>query len=211
LELTLATEIYPLFFITTLVVVFSPGPAAIVVAEQGVGHGAKSAFLGTLGIASANVVYFLLSATGIASLLLASNLVFTAIKWLGVAYLVYLGLSAIFSKSGGLVVRKDVSPAFSAKRFFIKGFVVEISNPKALLYFTALLPQFLNTAQPVAPQLLIMGLTTLVLDLLSYSLYGLLGDRLAHSALKQWVINLINRCAGGFLIFTGLKMATVER
>jgi homoserine/homoserine lactone efflux protein len=207
----MTTEIYLLFLITTLVVVFSPGPAAIVVAEQGASHGVKSAFLGTLGIASANVVYFLLSATGIASLLLASNLVFTAIKWLGVAYLVYLGLSAIFSKSGGLVVRKDASQAFSAKRFFIKGFVVEISNPKALLYFTALLPQFLNTAQAVAPQLLIMGLTTLMLDLLSYNLYGLLGDRLAHSSLKQWVVNLINCSAGGFLIFAGLKMSTIER
>ncbi len=207
----MTTEIYLLFLITTLVVVFSPGPAAIVVAEQGAGHGAKSAFFGTLGIASANVVYFLLSATGIASLLLASNLVFSAIKWLGVAYLVYLGLSAIFSKSGGLVVRKDASQAFSAKLFFIKGFVVEISNPKALLYFTALLPQFLNTSQPLALQLLIMGLTTLMLDLLSYNLYGLLGDRLARSALKQWVVNLINRTAGGFLIFAGLKMSTIER
>ena len=207
----MTTDVYLLFLITTLVVVFSPGPAAIVVAEQGAGHGAKSAVFGTLGIASANVVYFLLSATGIASLLLASNLVFTVIKWLGVAYLVYLGLSAIASKSGGLVVRKDASHVFSARRFFVKGFVVEISNPKALLYFTALLPQFLNTSQALAPQLVIMGVTTLVLDLLSYSLYGLLGDRLARSALKQWVINLVNRTAGGFLIFAGLKMATMER
>lgn len=207
----MSTEIYLLFLITTLVVVFSPGPAAIVVAGQGASSGTKRSLFGTLGIASANVVYFLLSATGIASLLIASNLVFSVIKWLGVAYLIYLGITAVFSQSGGLVVKKDEANVFSAKQFFIKGFVVEISNPKALLYFSALLPQFLNTTQPIASQLLLMGVTTLILDLISYALYGLLGDRLAKTTMKRWVVNLINRTAGGFLLFAGVKMATVEQ
>ena len=201
-------DIYLLFFVTTLVVVFSPGPAAVVVAGQGASGGQRRAFFGTFGIASANVVYFVLSATGVASLLLASHVVFGVIKWLGVGYLIYLGLTAIFSRSGGFVVKRGDLES-SARRFFIKGFVVEISNPKALLYFSALLPQFLNRAEPLVPQLLIMGATTLLLDLIAYSLYGLLGDKLGRSSVKPRIINLINRTAGGFLIFAGVRMATV--
>lgn len=210
LEKAMAIDMYLLFLVTTLVVVFSPGPAAMVVAGQGASSGARYALFGTLGIASANVFYFLLSATGIASLLIASHLVFSTIKWLGVAYLLYLGCSAIFSQSGGLLIHRD-SKTFSARRYFAKGFIIEISNPKALLYFSALLPQFLNTSEPLGLQLLLMGLSTLVLDLISYTLYGLLGKSLAQTSMKRWLVNLMNRSAGGFLLFAGLRMATVKQ
>ena len=125
-----------LFLITTIVVVFSPGPAAITIAAQGSGNGLKNAIFGVLGVAFANVVYFTLSATGIASLVIASQFVFSIIKWVGVVYLIYLGLSAIFSKSGGLIIE----PGKKDKRLalFSKGFIVEFANPKALLYFAAI-------------------------------------------------------------------------
>ena len=79
-----------LFLATTAVVVFSPGPAAITMTAQGSGNGLRRAQYGVFGIASANVIYFALSATGIASIIIASHLLFTTIKWVGVFYLVYL-------------------------------------------------------------------------------------------------------------------------
>jgi len=206
----MALELYLFFLATTLVVVFSPDPAAVVAAGQGAASGVRASAYGALGIATANVVYFALSATSIAALLIASNAVFGAIKWAGVAYLLYLGGSAILSRSGGLIVTKTDVP-FSRRRFFANGFVVEISNPKALLYFTALLPQFLDPSTAVIPQVLVMGASTLVLDLAVYPVYGALGDRLSRTALKGWVVNTINRTAGGFLIMAGLKLATVDR
>ncbi|GAB5534887.1 MAG: LysE family translocator [Rubricoccaceae bacterium] len=206
----MALDLYLFFLATTLVVVFSPGPAAVVAAGQGAASGVRASVFGTLGIAAANVVYFALSATGIAALLIASNAVFGAIKWAGVAYLLYLGASAILSRSGGLIVERSAIP-FSPARFFARGFIIEISNPKALLYFTALLPQFLDPSHAVLPQLLVMGASTLALDLVAYPLYGALGDRLSKTAMKGWVVNAINRTAGGFLIFAGLKLATVDR
>ena len=199
--------IYLVFFLTTAVVIFVPGPAAITIAAQGASNGCKRAAFGTLGVASANAVYFILSAMGIASLLIASSFVFNAIKWVGVAYLVYLGLSAIFSKTGG--IQFPNGHLQSAVSLFGRGFLVEIANPKALLYFAAILPQFLDVSKPILPQILLMGGTTVVLDLIAYSLYAYAGDRLTSGRVKDWIVRLINRVAGGALLLAGARMASV--
>lgn len=198
---------YFLFLVTTAVVVFSPGGAAVAIASQGAGNGMRRTMFGVTGVALANAVYFAMSATGIAALLIASNLIFSIIKWVGVAYLVYLGLNAIFSASGGIVVKAGAKS--SRKSLFAKGFVIEFANPKALLYFAAILPQFVDTTAPILPQILLMGLTTILLDFVSYSLYAFLGFRLTRNAVKDWVIKSINRVAGGALIFAGFRMASV--
>ncbi|WP_430428153.1 LysE family translocator [Parasphingorhabdus sp.] len=199
--------IYALFFLTTAVVILSPGPAAIAVASQGAGSGMKYAIFGVVGVAAANAVFFILSALGIASLLIASDVIFGVIKWSGVAYLTYLGLSAIFSKSGALQV-SAAAPQSRAK-LFVKGFVIEIANPKALLYFAAILPQFLDVSRSFLLQIMIMGVTTIFLDLISYSLYAYLGERLTKGAVKDWIITLINRVAGGALLYAGIRIAVV--
>lgn len=199
--------IYLVFMFTTAVVILTPGPAAIAIAAQGAGNGHRRATFGVFGVAAANAVYFILSATGIASLLIASSFVFGVIKWVGVAYLVYLGLSAIFSKTGG--IKFATGKLQSALSLFGKGFLVEFANPKALLYFAAILPQFLDVSKPVMPQILIMGGTTVVLDLISYSLYALAGDRLTSGSVKEWIVRLVNRVAGGALLLAGARMASV--
>ena len=201
-------SIFLLFLATTAVVVFSPGPAAITITAQGSGNGVLRAQYGIFGIASANVIYFALSATGIASIIIASNFLFTIIKWIGIAYLVYLGLSAIFSKSGGLKIKKGKRD--EARILFAKGFVVEFANPKALLYFAAILPQFLNVNAPIAPQFLIMGVTTLVLDIVAYSVYAFLGASISKSGVKPWVVKSLNTTAGGALLFSAFKMMKVS-
>lgn len=202
-------ETYILFLITTAVVVFTPGAAAITVASQGAANGGRRALAGVFGIASANVIYFVLSATGIASLIIASNLLFLIIKWIGVAYLLWLGLNAIFSANGPIRVSAGTATA-STRKLYAQGFVIEFANPKALMYFAAILPQFLNTDLPILPQILIMGVTTLVIDLTSYTAYGFLGDRIAAGGLRKWVVGLINKSAGAALIFAGIRMASVS-
>ncbi len=196
-----------LFVVTTFVVVFSPGPAAIAITAQGSGNGVLRAQYGIFGIAIANAIYFILSATGIASIIIASNLLFTIIKWVGIAYLTYLGVSAILSKSGGLQVNQGKRA--SARALFFNGFVVEFSNPKALLYFAAILPQFLDVTAPIAPQIFIMGLTTLVLDITVYSTYAFLGASIARRGVKPWIVKSLNTTAGGALLFSAFKMMRV--
>jgi len=205
----MAFETYLIFLLTTAVVIFTPGAAAISVASQGAANGGRRALAGVAGIASANVIYFALSATGIASLIIASNLMFQIIKWVGVAYLVWLGCHAIFSASGPIQVAKSKASS-SLGRLFSQGFVIEFANPKALMYFAAILPQFLDPASPILPQILIMGFTTLFIDLTSYTAYAYLGDRIARGGLKNWIVTLINKTAGGALLFAGFRMASVS-
>lgn len=196
------------FALTTAVVIFSPGPTAILMASQGAGNGLKRTLFGVFGITCATMVYFAMSATGIASLIVASHTLFQVIKWAGVAYLVYLGCSAIFSKSGGLVV-KSGEPMRNPRSLFAHGFLIEFSNPKALLYFSAILPQFLDVSRPIALQFFIMWATAFLLQCVIYSAYAYLGERLIQGGVKSWVINSINKTAGAVLIFAGLKMASV--
>jgi len=198
-----------LFLVTTLVVVLSPGPAAITVTAESASNGFKSSFLVILGVAIANVVFFVLSATGIAALLIASHTLFSIIKWVGVAYLLYLGLSAIFSQAGPLSIKPLNNAKGRGYKVFLKGFILELSNPKALLYFSALLPQFIDISIPILPQLALLCLITLILDLVCYSLYGYLGFKSMSVGIKPSIIKLINRSAGVMLIFAGIKMASM--
>lgn len=199
-----------LFLTATFVVVLSPGPAAIAVTAESASNGFKSSVWVILGIAIANVVFFVLSATGIAGLLIASHSLFSVIKWIGVAYLLYLGLSAIFGDAGPLKINKSNSAKARWYKVFLKGFILEISNPKALLYFSALLPQFIDIANPIIPQLAILCLITLFIDLFCYFLYGYLGFKSMSVGIKPMVTKLINRSAGCMLIFAGVKMASVK-
>ncbi|WP_422375815.1 LysE family translocator [Roseibium sp.] len=201
-------DTYLIFLMTTAVVVFSPGAASVTVATQGAANGGRRALCGVVGIACANAVFFALSATGIASLILASHMAFSVIKWVGVAYLVWLGLTALLSRGGAIRVRKGKRRS-SLSVLFVQGFVVEFANPKALLYFAAILPQFLDPEAAILPQILIMGGTTFLIDLTSYSAYAFLGDRLTRGGLKDWVVNLINKCAGAALLYAGFRMASV--
>lgn len=201
-------QTFLIFATTTAVLIISPGPSAILMASQGAGNGLRRTMFGVFGITCATVIYFALSATGIASLIVASHTLFQIIKWAGVAYLIYLGCTAIFSKSGGFVVQSETQTR-RARALFAHGFLIEFSNPKALLYFSAILPQFLDVTRPIAPQFLIMWVTAFVLQCAIYSAYAYLGERLIKGGVKSWVVNAINKIAGGALIFAGLKMASV--
>ncbi|MDI6746766.1 MAG: LysE family translocator [Rhodocyclaceae bacterium] len=207
----ISIETLLLFLATTFVVVLSPGPAAISVTGEAASNGFKRAFLVILGVAVANVAFFVLSGTGIAALIIASNALFTAIKWIGVAYLLYLGVGAIIGSAGPLNISPSTREAGNPHKAFLKGFIVEASNPKALLYFSALLPQFVDISRPVFPQLAIMCFMTFFIDLLCYSLYAYLGHKSSRVAISPFIIKCINRTAGGMLIFAGIKMSTVER
>lgn len=200
-------SVFLIFFGATLAVVCSPGPAAICAASQGAGNGLSKAFSGVIGIALANVVYFALSATGIAALIITSHQIFNLIKWVGVLYLIYLGAGAIFGTAGGLKIARGAS--MSRHKLFLQGFIVEFANPKALLYFAAILPQFINPANPVWLQILIMGGVTVVIDLTVYTGYAYISHRLINGGVKQKIVKLINVFSGSALLFAAYKMARV--
>lgn len=201
-------QTYVLFLITTFTVIASPGAAAILAASQGAANGFGRAISGVLGIASANAVYFALSATGLASLMLGSDLAFQTVKWAGVIYLFWLGFQAIFSKAGGIQIKTRASRP--RHRLFAHGFVIEFANPKALMYFAAILPQFLDPTHPLPPQILIMGGTTFAADCAIYGAYAFLGHHLTRRGVRPAVVSIINKFAGAALIFVGARMVLLS-
>ena len=205
----MSIELYLFFLVTTVTLILVPGPSAITVATQGASHNSKNALLCILGVASADTLFFLLSATGIASLIVTSNLLFSVIKWFGVAYLLYLGFSAMFSKAGAFKIVSPVTKSHT-KKAFSQGLIVQLANPKALMYFSALLPQFIDPNKPLIFQMFIMGITCIFADILVYSMFSRMGAQLAKHPVKAWVMNIINKAAGITLITTGIKMAAIE-
>src|SRR5580698_10846606 len=115
-------QLWSFFAVTETVLCFTPGPAVLLVLSQALVRGTKRTVFSILGILSANTVYFAISATGLGAVLLASYNVFFAIKWIGAAYLVWLGLSALFGKSKLVSVKPDETRAVSDTRLFVNGF-----------------------------------------------------------------------------------------
>lgn len=199
-----------IFIITTFVVVLSPGPAAIAATAEAASRGFSKSMWLIFGIAVANSVFFVLSATGIAALILTSGLMFSIIKWTGVAYLLYLGLRMIFGRFNPISVSNEKIEKNPHKAFG-RGFALEIVNPKALLYFSALLPQFIDVANPIIPQLVIFCLITFVLDFICYSGYAYLGAQSKVFKNSPIITQIINKATGGLLVFIGLRMTSIER
>ena len=152
-----------------------------------------------------NAIYFVVSALGVASVIAASHTAFMIIKWCGALYLAYLGLRALLSKQGQETI--SVSSASSARRGWTNGTVVQLSNPKALIFFTAILPQFIDPRGNVLFQIFILGVAGLVVELGVLSVYIAAADRIARRGLNNqhlWA----QRLGGAFLL--GIA-ATVAR
>ena len=202
-------ETWMLFVITEAALCFTPGPAVLLVLSHGLTRGTGSSVYANLGILTGNAAYFALSATGLGALLLASYEVFSAIRWLGAAYLVWLGVMAFFGKSAVLAVNR-AAPT-SAVRTFANGALLQVANPKALVFFVALLPQFIDPNRAVLAQVAILGVTSVVIEFGVLLAYGALAGRLTSVAARPRFQRLANRIAGTMLVAAGVGMARLER
>lgn len=190
-----------IFVCTETVLCLIPGPAVMFILSSALKAGAKKSIASNLGILTANTVYFALSATGIGALLLSSKL-FLAVKWIGAAYLILLGARLLFTRSGTASSAQPLTD-HKSHRLFFNGFTLQMSNPKAILFFSALLPQFLNPHAPIIPQAVILGATSVIIEFSILLAYGIAG-----SAITPRYARLTNRVAGGLLIGAGAGLAT---
>ena len=200
-----------IFVATEGVLSLTPGPAVLYVLSSALRAGARKSVASSLGILAANVVYFVLSATGLGALLLASYNLFFAVKWIGAAYLIFLGLRALLGHANVLDAATDSPIGKRASRLFVDGFILQVSNPKALIFFTALLPQFINPRRAVAPQVAILGVTSVVLEFFILFGYGIAAGRAAVLARQPRYATWTNRLAGALLIGAGAGLATLRR
>jgi len=196
------------FLITATVMAFVPGPAVLYVAGQGVRHGAKKAVAANLGILSGNAVWFAASAVGLATLIAVAAPLFIVIKWLGVAYLAWLGLCAWRDAVRGTGSLTIARPVPTGLRMWRQGVLLQLANPKAILFFTALLPQFIDTAHAIAPQVFVLAVTSIVSEFFVLAAYAWLAARGGALLLaRPRLARASDVAAGTCLIGAGIGLA----
>ena len=196
------------FLITATVMAFVPGPAVLYVAGQGVRHGAKKAVAANLGILSGNAVWFAASAVGLATLIAVAAPVFIVIKWLGVVYLAWLGLCAWRDAVRGTGSLTMARPVPTGLRMWRQGVLLQLANPKAILFFTALLPQFIDTAHAIAPQVFVLAVTSIVSEFFVLAAYAWLAARGGALLLaRPRLARASDAAAGTCLIGAGIGLA----
>jgi homoserine/homoserine lactone efflux protein len=198
-------EAWLAFCVTETLLCLTPGPAVLFVVSVSLARGFRTGMAGALGILTTNALYFALSATGIAAALLASNEVFTALKWAGAGYLVWVGLRMIFSRSAPAL---DPEPQ-PVHRSFLRGVVVQGANPKALVFFVALLPQFIDPKLPVARQVLILGVSSVLIEFVTLTLYVAVAVRARRFAGAR-LAGPLERIGGGFLVAAGARLVLIR-
>src|SRR5581483_12011255 len=163
-----------LFLLAALGLLLIPGPAVLYVVTRSVSQGRRAGLASVGGIELAGLTHTVAAAFGLSALLLASALAFSIVKYLGAAYLIYLGVRTFLSRHDG---KQEAAAPRSLSRLFMQGFVVNILNPKTALFFYAFLPQFVDPARgAVVWQILFFGALFVLLAFCTDSLYALLGS-----------------------------------
>jgi homoserine/homoserine lactone efflux protein len=199
------------FIPTVILLDLTPGPAVLLVLATALRRGPRPSVAATLGILSANSIYFAISATSLGALLLASYRIFFLVKWAGAAYLVYLGVKALLSKSSPLGGPQGMPGARSFRRIYADGLLLQLSNPKAIVFFAALLPQFIDSTGNPALQVVILGITSVILEFLVLLGYGLAAGRAMAVAREPRYTKWTNHVSGMLLIGAGGGLALLRR
>lgn len=191
---------YAVFFGVMMVMAATPGPANLFSIANGAEKGRRAVIEGVVGMNLASLTWFAGAALGLGAVIAAFPQLFKLLAWIGAAYVAWLGLKALraaWRGEGGpthALIRTGRSP-------FVDGFTVQITNPKALLFFTAVLPPFLDVKRPFLAQLSVFAATTTGLDVCTMTGYGLGGAMLAARMTEP-------RFRRGFSIFVGLLLLT---
>ena len=174
--------------------------------------GFRSAWYSALGIISAIYLILTLSFTGLGLIISQSEWIFGLIKWTGAAYLVYLGIKALRSNQASLkTTQLESSEGLKPWSHYWTGFIVGASNPKAIVFFTALFPQFIDPNAPLLAQYLVLAATFLVLELFWLLAYAYLGKRSSHWLMAEGRAKWFNRVSGSVFVSAGALLSTTSR
>lgn len=204
-------ETWVLYFMAVLILTASPGPSALLCMTKAVSSGWRAGVWVAMGSLTAITLMMTLSFVGLGVLISSSETLFNLIKWGGVVYLIYLGLKLIFSKQDSYEFnRTPVQQRLSAIKHYASGFVVGASNPKAILFFTALFPQFIDANESLLTQYTVLASTFMVLELSWLCCYVYLGQKSSAWILARGRAKLFNRLTGGVFVGAGAVLSTAS-
>ncbi len=195
-----------LVYLAAVAVFFAtpPDTSQLLIISNSARHGLRRATITIAGDLSANVLQMTGAAFGLAAIITTSQTAFEWIKWLGVAYLAWIGLQLMLSPA--TAGEPEGKAPDRTSRLYRQGFITSMANPFAVVFFGALFPQFIDPALPVLPQLMILGLTYLLVDCLTLLAWGWLSMR-AVRLLRQHPFGLINKVCGSLMIAAAVLLA----
>jgi threonine/homoserine/homoserine lactone efflux protein len=205
-----------LFVTTVFFLSATPGPNMLLALSHGIRFGARKAVATGIGTIAALMILMIVSVTGLGAILAASETAFSIVKWCGVAYLLFLGVRTWRAPGMTDVSDAEAAGAGPAKptpawKLGAQAFLVCFSNPKAIVFFVALFPQFLETSQPLGPQVGVLALTFGIVEFLWIMAYATGGGRLVPVLKRAGFGRLVNRLSGGMLIGAGALLAVARR
>lgn len=199
-----------LFSAVAFIAIATPGPTVLLALTNGSRFGVRASLAGMFGAVLSDAVLVLAVAVGLGALLAASELLFSIVKWVGVAYLAYLGFRLVRSKGVLAAPAGGADSAATPRAIFMRSFLVAVTNPKGYLFCSALLPQFIDTAEPVAAQYLALGLVFAAIDfgvMLAYAFAGVQAIRLLRDKGVLW----LERASGAALLALAGSLALYRR
>jgi len=198
------------YFIATIILSLSPGPGVFSSISSGLHHGFRLGLWNGVGMQAANLILVGIVSLGLGAILLASETLFALVKWLGVAYLIYLGVVTWRAPAHGFQDNPH-DEAQTARDVFLRGFFVNITNPKGIIFFAAILPQFIDVARPQLQQYAILAATTFAVDLVIMMGYTALAAKVLRLMRDPGHLRWVNRGLGGAFVAAGVALASFRR
>jgi homoserine/homoserine lactone efflux protein len=199
------------FFAASWAISISPGPGAIASMSAGLNHGFRYGYVTIIGLVLGIWTQLLVVGVGLGALVAASGTAFTVVKWLGVGYLVWLGIQQWRAPARPMVATTDSTEVISQRALILKAWMINIVNPKGTVFLLAVVPQFITLSAPLLPQYLTIGATLAFTDMVVMAGYTALASRVLGALKEPSHIRAMNRTFGGLFVVAGSLLALFKR
>lgn len=203
-------DIWLTLLIASIVISISPGAGAVVSMNSGLKYGLKKSYATIFGLQVGYLAQAFLVVIGLGSIIAKSLMLFNLVKWIGVAYLVYLGLSKIFEKVQ-VINQEEILDSFDGKKAFVTASFINLTNIKATVFLVAFIPQFLNPNESLWLQFAIIGLTLCLVDIVVMTGYSSLASKLKFLVSNTKAMKIQNTITGSMLLVAAAFVSTAKR
>ncbi|MDN2659427.1 LysE family translocator [Neptunomonas sp. CHC150] len=202
-------ENYLIYVGVAIATILLPGPAVMLTLNNSIQRGILKSLAGILGIALAILLVAIISATSLGIVLASSAIAFNIIKIVGAAYLIYLGVKMFRSKATNNDLFKEQEGSFF--KCFFEGFLVSVSNPKAVIFFMSIFPQFIDLNQEYTPQFILLAVTFSFLVIVIHTIYAVSASFAKSKLSSQKGSSLLNKISGGVFVSFGVGLAASSK